>query len=370
MQNRTIGPALYRSLRWLLVALLAWAALETVRPAIRAGDGLSARYFTNTSWAGTPAIDTIDDRPSTAVMRRRWDGRIPEQFSVRWVGYLAVPRSGVHTLSLTSDDGARLLVDGRLVVDNSGQHASLTTSRPVRLNRGPHAVVIEYVQYGGEYQLEWSWTFEGGGATPVPAWALSHRPSGHSTAVAARVVDWARTAAWWGVCAAGAWCLVTCGLVLRERGTLRWPFHYRTRGCGAVVTIFILMVMLLPWPGGGLWRAVFLTVRDYQIPALRQLLELSQFQANIATPGAGEHVVKPEARTMVRLLERHGLTRYRLSPLLADNNSFITQQVVASAWPRRLEVTADALFLTEAEPVPAGCKVTASLEGILLARCP
>ena len=31
---------------------------------------------------------------------------------------------------------------------------------------------------------------------------------------------------------------------------------------------------------------------------------------------------------------------------------------------------ADALFLFEAEPVPAGCKVTASLEGILLARCP
>ena len=73
--------------------------------------------------------------------------------------------------------------------------------------------------------------------------------------------------------------------------TLRWSGHYRTRGCGAVVTIVVLMVMLLPWPGGGLWRAVFLTVRDYQIPALRQLLELSQFQANIATPGAGEHVL-------------------------------------------------------------------------------
>jgi PA14 domain len=369
--NRTTpaAVALYRSLRWFLVALLAWATLEMVRPTIRAGDGLIAQYFTNAASAGRPAIDTIDTRPSTAGMRQRWNSRIPQQFSVRWIGYLAVPRSGVHTLSLTSDDGARLLVDGRLVVDNSGQHVALTASKALRLDRGAHAVVIEYVQYGGEYQLEWSWTLEGGSVTEVPAWALSQRRSRHSTVVAARAVDWGRTAAWWGLCAAGVWCLLTSWLVLRERATPQWPGHYRTRGCGAVVTIVILMVMLLPWPGGGLWRAVFLTLRDYQIPALRQILDWSQFQANIATPGAGGQVLPPEVRTMVRLLERDALTRYRLSPLLADS-TFLAQQVVASAWPRRLEATADALFLLDAEPVPAGCKVTASLEGIVLARCP
>jgi hypothetical protein len=208
--NRATPAAvgLYRSLRWLLVALLAWAALETVRQAIRAGDGLSAQYFTNPEWAGRPVIGTIDARPSTAAMRRRWDRRIPEQFSVRWIGYLAVPQSGVHTLSLTSDDGARLLVDGRLVVDNGGQHAALTASTPLRLERGAHAVVIEYVQYGGDYQLEWSWTLEGSSVTQVPAWALSQRRARHSAVVAARVVDWGRTAAWWGSCAAGVWCLV------------------------------------------------------------------------------------------------------------------------------------------------------------------
>ena len=122
---------------------------------------------------------------------------------------------------------------------------------------------------------------------------------GHSTAVAARAVDWGRTAAWWAVCAAGAWCLVTFGLVLHERATAAtvWPLPHewlrRSRDDAS-----ILMVLLLPWPGGGLWRAVFLTVRDNQVPALRQLLELSQFQANIATPGAGEHVLPPEVRTM------------------------------------------------------------------------
>ena len=130
--NRTSPAALAsnRSLRWLLLALLTSAALEMVRPAIRAGDGLIAQYFTNTALAGRPA-HRHNRRPASDCepCDSAGTGRIPQQFSVRWIGYLAVPRSGVHTLSLTSDDGARLLVDGRLVVDNSGQHVALTTSK-------------------------------------------------------------------------------------------------------------------------------------------------------------------------------------------------------------------------------------------------
>jgi hypothetical protein len=349
-----------------VVLSLAWAALEISRPAIRAGDGLRAQYFTNPTWTGRPAIDAIDERPSTAAIQRRWNGRIPAQFSVRWIGYLTVPGTAVHTLSLTSDDGARLLVDGRLMVDNSGQHVALTTSSAVRLERGSHPVVIEYTQYGGEYELQWSWTLEGGGATPVPAWALSQRRTRYATAIAARVLDWGRTAAWWGLCAVAVWSFVTSGLVRRAGGS-QW-LAFRTRDSGVLVAVVMLMLALLPWPAGGVWRAMFVTVRDYQVPALQQLLEWSRFQANIVTPGAGEHVLPAEVRTIIRLLERNAVTRYRLSPRLADN-SFLAQQVVASAWPRRLELTADALFLAETELVPAGCKVTASLEGILLARC-
>ena len=230
-------------------------------------------------------------------------------------------------------------------------------------------MVVEYVQFGGDYQLEWSWAFEQGRATHVPGWVLSRQRSRYSTAVVARVVDWGRTAAGWVLCAVVVWGLVASGLALRERAGLRQFGRYRTRGCGVLVAMALVMIVLLPWPDGGLGRATFLTVRDYQIPALRQLLEVSRFQASIATPGSGEHVLPAEVRAIVRLLERESLTSYRLSPGFADY-PFIAQQVVASAWPRRLEPAADAVFLFDAEPVPAGCRRTAVLEGITLARCP
>eukprot|EP00756_Hemistasia_phaeocysticola_P053994 Hpha_TRINITY_DN29942_c0_g1::TRINITY_DN29942_c0_g1_i1::g.131999::m.131999 len=94
------------------------------------GSGLVAEYFTGMGTAcGMPALDSGSlqarvVRKEPGVYNGRytfdpWPGlTFADSFAARWAGYLRVNRSGVHSFTLGSDDGAQLWVDGVLVVDN------------------------------------------------------------------------------------------------------------------------------------------------------------------------------------------------------------------------------------------------------------
>ena len=110
-----------RAVMLLITAVLGWALIRAVRPMVPAGDGLRAEYFSNPSWEGPPSQSGTDRDQSTSAIWRRWKALPPERFSVRWTGYLTVPRSGSYVFATTSDDGSSLYIDDRIVVDNSGR---------------------------------------------------------------------------------------------------------------------------------------------------------------------------------------------------------------------------------------------------------
>ncbi|MFO0875011.1 MAG: M12 family metallo-peptidase [Phycisphaerales bacterium] len=65
-------------------------------------------------------------------------------------GYVEAPVDGVYTLSLESDDGSRMLVDGQTVVSNDGLHGMLEKSGAVALAAGAHVARIEFFErFGG-----------------------------------------------------------------------------------------------------------------------------------------------------------------------------------------------------------------------------
>lgn len=72
-------------------------------------------------------------------------GRV-EWFGVRYAGKFRATRGGEHAFRVFSDDGARLFVDGRLVVDNDGIHGPTSASGSVTLTPGEHDLVLEYFQ--------------------------------------------------------------------------------------------------------------------------------------------------------------------------------------------------------------------------------
>ena len=57
---------------------------------------------------------------------------------------------GAYTLSLSSDDGSKLYVDGGLIVHNDGIHAMRTKTGKHNLCVGPHRLWIEYFEKVGK----------------------------------------------------------------------------------------------------------------------------------------------------------------------------------------------------------------------------
>jgi hypothetical protein len=75
-----------------------------------------------------------------------------EWFAIRYTGTVTFPTAGNYAFRILSDDGARLYIDGRLVVDNDGQHAPAEQRGTIQLTPGNHEVVLEYFQ-GPRYQI-------------------------------------------------------------------------------------------------------------------------------------------------------------------------------------------------------------------------
>jgi hypothetical protein len=111
-----------------------------------------------------------------------WDGKPPapglpaEFFSARLSAWIKPPVSGQYTLTLDHDDGARLWIDGRPVIDDwvMGARAQSAT---VELSAVYHDLRVEYEQGRGPSRLKLSWTTPTDSAeTPVPAEVFFHEP--------------------------------------------------------------------------------------------------------------------------------------------------------------------------------------------------
>ncbi len=71
-----------------------------------------------------------------------------ESFAVRFSGQFEVPADATYTFSTTSDDGTRLWIDGKEVVENDGKHPKIEKSGSIPLKAGTHALVLTYFQAG------------------------------------------------------------------------------------------------------------------------------------------------------------------------------------------------------------------------------
>jgi hypothetical protein len=69
-----------------------------------------------------------------------------EWFGIAYSGKFWIEDGGEYRFSLLSDDGAKLKIDDRLVVDNDGLHGAIATSAAATLSRGMHRIQVDYFQ--------------------------------------------------------------------------------------------------------------------------------------------------------------------------------------------------------------------------------
>jgi mannan endo-1,4-beta-mannosidase len=95
--------------------------------------------------------------------------RVPrEDFSLRIQGWLWVPATAEYEFAARSDDGLRLWIDDRPVLDRwKIQSWQSEKSRgSLRLTRGWHAIRTEFVEYSGQARFRVDWK---GGPILVPS---------------------------------------------------------------------------------------------------------------------------------------------------------------------------------------------------------
>jgi beta-glucosidase len=112
--------------------------------------GLKAEYFNGTELGSTPVAVRVDPSVNFEFGGSPAPGLGGENFSVRWTGRITPSQSEMYEVGVTGDDGFRLWVDGKLIVEDWSRHAPRTKTAPITLKKGRHyALKLEYFQGGG-----------------------------------------------------------------------------------------------------------------------------------------------------------------------------------------------------------------------------
>ena len=140
-----------------------WEAIPglalTTTEAGRSVSGLRAEYFAGVSLAGTPVVSRIDP-----VVDFHWTFNSPaaglagDWFSVRWTGTVQAPFGAMRQLAVEGDDGYRLWIDGRLVIDRWEKVGSGRGEAAVELRGGSqHALRLEFHEGVGNGRVRLVW---------------------------------------------------------------------------------------------------------------------------------------------------------------------------------------------------------------------
>ena len=129
--------------------------LQGVKTNQPAGKGALTYAYYKGAWDKVPDFDKL--KPVARGTAAGFDvgvARRNDDFALKFDGFFKVNHDGDHTFTVTSDDGSRLYVNGKLVVDNDGVHAPGTKDGTIQLTKGIHKVTVAFFQVGGGTELE------------------------------------------------------------------------------------------------------------------------------------------------------------------------------------------------------------------------
>ena len=78
-------------------------------------------------------------------------------FGFRYSGYIKIPKEGIYTFYLKSNDGSRLYIDDIELIENDANHGAVEEPGSIALQPGFHKIVVKYMQCGGGKSLLVSW---------------------------------------------------------------------------------------------------------------------------------------------------------------------------------------------------------------------
>ncbi|MBC7773251.1 MAG: alpha-L-fucosidase [Pyrinomonadaceae bacterium] len=77
-----------------------------------------------------------------------------DTYAVLFAGYITIPSTGVYTFYLSSDDGSKMMIDNKEIINNDGLHSQTEKSATVALEAGLHRIHVAMFEKSGGAALE------------------------------------------------------------------------------------------------------------------------------------------------------------------------------------------------------------------------
>ena len=162
--------------RWLLDAGLA-SRFDPAQPTMAdflAAQGVDARYFSGASLAGTAVV-----RAESGI-DVDWGAGSPDpsighgSFSAQWSALLEAPDTQSYTLYVLANDGVRLWLDGRLLIDDWKDQPATERSAVVEFKAGQfYELTLQYYQAtAASPAVQLSWSSASAAKVVIPSSAL------------------------------------------------------------------------------------------------------------------------------------------------------------------------------------------------------
>lgn len=146
------------------VVLISVAAVVAIFVVVQAGmffsslsRGLTAEYFVGQNFENplkTKREKSIDFNWELGSLVADHVDNV----SIRLTGRVKAPRHGRYTFITHSDDGTRLWIDDKLIIDDWNVHPEETRTAEIDLEEGYHAIKLEYFEGNGFASLKLLWT--------------------------------------------------------------------------------------------------------------------------------------------------------------------------------------------------------------------
>ena len=123
--------------------------------------GLSGEYFSNLELSGNPMLNRVDKSINFMWTLHSPDRKLAkDQYSIRWKGTVSAPKSGTYQIGLEGNDGYRLYLDDKLIIDRWEKRSYHTQLVPFNFEANKnYNIRVEFKESKGNAYIKLVWDY-------------------------------------------------------------------------------------------------------------------------------------------------------------------------------------------------------------------
>ena len=117
-------------------------------------NGIKYKYYEG-KWEKLPDFDSLAAVKEGVVDNFTISPQMSsDYFAFEFTGYINLPVEGIYTFYTASDDGSKLYINGKLVVNNDGLHGLVQSNGLIALQEGYHKIRVTFFENAGDENIQ------------------------------------------------------------------------------------------------------------------------------------------------------------------------------------------------------------------------